>query len=156
MELCRPDVVIGLQRGAELDPLVGMLRRFFSADVEVAPIDPEVRPPSPDGRRAARTKAFEAAFAGPLQRWRVRSTVFAPTLPAGLDLSRLDGVLVGLQDGTGWCLGLGVLEYDGEALVVLTNAGEGMRGLRLGSLAIDLATMEPHRLRLRDLMFGLD
>jgi len=29
LELCRPDVVIGLQRGGELEPLVGMLRRFF-------------------------------------------------------------------------------------------------------------------------------
>ncbi|MCB2223856.1 MAG: AAA family ATPase [Actinobacteria bacterium] len=155
-ELCRPDVVVGLQRGAELDPIVGMLRRFFSGDVEVAPYDPDVRVPSPDARRAARTRAFEEAFAAPLQRWRVRSTVFAPTLPAGLDLNRLDGVLVGLQDGTGWCLGLGVLEYDGEALRVSTNAGEGMRGLRLGSMSIDLQTMEIGRIRLRDLMFGLD
>jgi polynucleotide 5'-hydroxyl-kinase GRC3/NOL9 len=155
-ELCRPDVVVGLQRGAELDPIVGMLRRFFSGDIEVAPYDPGVRPPSPDTRRATRTAAFQEAFAEPLQRWRVRSTVFAPTLPAGLDLGRLDNVVVGLQDGTGWCLGLGVLEYDGEALRVLTNAGAGMRGLRLGSMAIDLATMEIHRIRLRDLMFGLD
>jgi len=155
MELCRPDAVVGLQRGAELDPLVGMLRRFFTADVELAPIDPEVRPPSPDERSAARTKSFTDAFAEPLQRWRVRSTVFAPTLPAGLDLNRLDGVLVGLLDGRGWCLGLGVLEYDGEALLVITNAGEGMRGLRLGSLTLDLETMEVQRLRLRDVMFGL-
>jgi len=156
MELCRPDMIVGFQRGGELDPLVGMLRRFFTAEVEVAPIDADVRPPSPESRSAARTKAFADAFAEPLQRWRVRSTVFAPTLPAGLDLGRLDGVLVGLLDGSGWCLGLGALDYDGEALLVVTNAGEGMRGLRLGSLAIDLETMGVHRLRLRELMFGLD
>jgi len=156
MELCRPDMVVALQRGAEVDPIVGMLRRFFTGDVEVAPIDPNVLPPSPEGRSEARVKAFTEAFAEPLQRWRVRSTVFAPTLPAGLDLSRLDGVLVGLQDGTGWCLGLGVLEYEDEALRVITNAGEGMRGLRLGSMAHDLDTMDIHRVRLRDLMFGLD
>jgi polynucleotide 5'-kinase involved in rRNA processing len=158
MELCRPDVVVGLQRGAELDPIVGMLRRFFSADVEVTGIDPGIRSPSPDERRAARTKAFGAAFAEPLQRWRVRPTVFAPTLPAGLDFHRLHGVLVGLQDGSGWCLGLGVLEHTetDDLLRVKTNAGEGMRGLRLGSLLIDLDTFEIQRLRLRDLMFGLD
>jgi len=86
----------------------------------------------------------------------VRSTVFAPTLPAGLDLSRLDGVLVGLQDGAGWCLGLGVLEYDGQTLRAITNAGEEMRGLRLGSLTMDLNSFDVQRLRLRDLMFGLD
>lgn len=155
MELCRPDVVVGLQRGGELEPLVGMLRRFFTADVEVAPVDPDVRPANPESRRTHRAKSFAEAFAEPLQRWRVRSTVFAPTLPEGLDLERLDGMLVGLQDGTGWCLGLGVLEYDDETLKVVTNQGDGMRGLRLGSLRLDLASFDVHRLRLREVMFGI-
>ncbi len=156
MELCRPDVVLGLQRGAELEPLVGLLRRFFSADVEVAPIDPDVQTPSPEDRRTARTAAFARAFADPLQRWRVRPTVFAPTLPAGLDLTRLDRVLVGVMDGAGHCLGLGVLEHDDGVLRVLTNIGDGMRGLRLGSLRIDPETFAIQRVRLRDVMFGLD
>lgn len=155
MELCRPDLVVGLQRGGELEPIVGMLRRFFTAEVEVAAVDPEVRPANPESRRAHRAKAFVAAFAEPLQRWRVRSTVFAPTLPEGLDLERLDGVLVGLQDGNGWCLGLGALEYEDDTLKVVTNQGDGMRGLRLGSLRIDLATFDVHRVRLREVMFGI-
>jgi polynucleotide 5'-kinase involved in rRNA processing len=153
--LCRPDVTIGFQRGAELEPLVGMLRRFFSADVEVAPVDPDLRPPTPEERKAKRTEAFAEAFAEPLQRWRVRSTVFAPTLPAGLDLAGLDGVLVGVMNGSGKCLGLGALEHDDGILRVITNAGEGMRGLRLGSLTIDLKTFDVHRVKLRDLMFGV-
>ena len=156
MELCRPDVVVGLQRGAELDPLVGMLRRFFSADVETTGVDPDLRPASPDGRRAVRAKGLAEAFAPELQRWRVRSTVFAPTLPAGLDPARLDGVLVGLQDGEGRCLGLGALEHDDGLLRVITNTGDGMRGLRLGSLRIDLETFDVSRVRLRELMFGID
>jgi polynucleotide 5'-kinase involved in rRNA processing len=156
MELCRPDVVVGLERGAELEPIVGMLRRFFTADVEVAPVDPEVKPASPEDRRARRADRFRAAFGPPLQRWRVRPTVFAPTLPPGLDLGRLDGMLVGLQDGTGWCLGLGVLEHDDGVLRVITNQGEGMRGLRLGSLHLDLETFDTRRMRLREVMFGLD
>jgi len=156
MELCRPDIVVGLQRGGELEPLVGMLRRFFTAEVEVAGADPEVRPTSPEDLRARRTAAFAAAFAGPLERWRVRPTVFAPTLPAGLDLARLDRVLVGLMDGSGRCLGLGILEHEDGILRVLTNSGEQMRGLRLGSLTIDQATFEVHRVRLNEVMFGLD
>ena len=156
MELCRPDVVVGLERGAELEPLVGMLRRFFTAEVEVAPVDPSLDPPSPEDRRIKRVEAFAEAFAAPLQRWRVRSTVFAPTLPAGLDLERLDRVLVGLMDGSSRCLGLGALEYDDGILRVSTNSGEGMRGLRLGSLTIDLDTFEVHKVRLRDVMFGVD
>ena len=155
MELVRPDVAIGLQRGAELEPVIGMLRRFFSADVETTAIDPEVLPASPDSRRAHRAKRLAAAFAEPLQRWRVRETVFAPTLPAGLDQAKLHGVVVGLQDGDGLCLGLGVLEHSDNALRVVTNSGDDMRGLRLGSVTMDLATFDLQRFRLRELMFGI-
>ena len=155
IEACRPDVVVGLQRGAEIEPLVGMLRRFFSADVELGSVDPELRPASPEDRRSYRAKALAAAFAEPLQRWRVRNTVFAPTLPAGLDLSRLHGVLVGVQDGAGRCLGLGVLEHEEDVLRVVTNSGDGMRGIRLGSLRLDLGTFDLERVRLRELMFGI-
>ena len=155
MELVRPDVVIGLQRRAELEPVIGMLRRFFSADVETAAVDPDVRPASPTDRRSHRAKHLATAFAEPLQRWRVRETVFAPTLPAGLDQSKLDGVLVGLQDGVGQCLGLGALEYEGDVLRVVTNSGDDMRGLRLGSVRIDLDTFSLERFRLRQLMFGI-
>jgi len=154
-ELCRPEVVVGLQRGAELEPLVGMLRRFFTAEVETAAVDPDVRPGSPEDRRAHRAKAFGAAFAAPLQTWRVRNTVFAPTLPAGLDISRLEGVLVGVQDGSGKCLGLGALGHEDDTLKVITNSGDGMRGLRLGSVRIDLETFDVSRVRLRELMFGI-
>ena len=155
MELVRPDVVIGLQRGAELEPVIGMLRRFFSADVETAPVDPDVLPASPDSRRTHRAKKLAAAFAEPLQRWRVRETVFAPTLPAGLDQAKLNGVVVGLQDGEGLCLGLGVLDHSDNALRVVTNSGDDMRGLRLGSVTMDLATFDLRRFRLRELMFGI-
>jgi polynucleotide 5'-kinase involved in rRNA processing len=156
MELCRPDVVVGLQRGGELEPLVGMLRRFFNGAVELTGADPEVRPASPEDRRARRAAAFASAFAAPLERWRVRPTVFAPTLPAGLDLARLARVLVGLMDGSGRCRGLGVLEHEDGILRVLTNTGEDMRGLRLGSLTIDLSTWDVHRVGLNEVMFGLD
>jgi polynucleotide 5'-kinase involved in rRNA processing len=155
MELCRPEIVIGFQRGAEVEPLVGMLRRFFTSEVEVAPVGAEVRLSGPEDRRAWRAKAFASAFAEPLQRWRVRNSVFAPTLPAGLDLARLDGVLVGLQDGAGRCLGLGVLEHEEGQLKVVTNRGQGMRGLWLGSLRLDLETFEVSTVNLGDLMFGI-
>jgi polynucleotide 5'-kinase involved in rRNA processing len=86
----------------------------------------------------------------------VRPTVFAPTLPAGLDLARLDRMLVGLQDATGRCRGLGTLEYGDEALRVITNGGEDMRGLRLGSVRVDLDDFSTERVRLRNIMFGMD
>ncbi len=83
-------------------------------------------------------------------------TVFAPTLPAGLDLSRLHGVLVGVQDGAGRCLGLGVLEFSEDVLRVITNVGGGMQGLRLGSLRIDLSDFASKQINLQEMIFGLE
>lgn len=154
-ELTRPEVIVAFQRGEELAPIVGMLRRFFGADVEEAPVSPRIVSATPHERSADRAKHFAAELAPPLQAWRVRSTVFAPTLPAGLDPARLDNMLVGLQDGTGSTLGLGVLSEEDGNLRVLTNHGEGMRGLRLGSMRIDLDTLAVTPVRLREVMFGL-
>ena len=154
-ELTRPEVLVAFQRGEELAPIVGMLRRFFGAEVEEVGVSPSIVSPTPHERSAARAKHFEAELTPPLQPWRVRSTVFAPTLPAGLDPARLDAMLVGLQDGAGTTLGLGVLQEEDGILRVLTNHGEGMRGLRLGSMRIDLDTYDVTPVRLREVMFGL-
>lgn len=155
MELCRPDAVVALQRGGELEPVVGMMRRFFGGNVHTAPVEPDVRPSSPDERMGRRAEKIKAAFAPPLEKWRVRPTVFAPTLPSGLDANRLDGLLVGVHDADGRCQGLGRLEVDDGNLKVLTNAGEGMQGLRLGSLRLDLDRGDVRPVNLRELMFGL-
>lgn len=154
-ELCRPAVVVALQRGSEMEPIVGMLRRFLGMDVMTAPTEATVTPASPEVRARKRSEGFAAALAPPLETWRVRPTVFAPTLPMGLDLERLDGVLVGVQDSQGGCLGIGVLSHDGETLRVMTNVGEGMTGLRLGSMRLDVSSMESHVISLREVIFGI-
>jgi polynucleotide 5'-kinase involved in rRNA processing len=154
-ELCRPDKVVVLQRGGEMEPVVGMLRRFLGVDVTVAPSDPNVVPVSPDDRAERRQRAFRAALVPPLDRWKVRPTVFAPTLPVGLNLDRLTNLLVGVQDQTGGCLGLGILDVESEELRVSTNVGEGMRGLRLGSMRVDPESFNCQLLSLRDVMFGI-
>lgn len=154
-ELTRPEATVAFQRGGEMAPIVGMLRRFFGTDVEDAAVSDSIVSATPHERSADRAKHFEAELTPPLQAWRVRSTVFAPTLPAGLDPARLDAMLVGLQDGEGSTLGLGVLQEQEGILRVLTNHGEGMRGLRLGSMRIDLETYAVTQVRLREVMFGL-
>lgn len=154
-ELCRPDRVVALQRGEEMEPVVGMLRRFLDLDVVTAPTDTRLTPLSPDNRAQMRTDGFARALQPPLTRWKVRPTVFAPTLPVGLSLDRLDKVLVGVQDASGGCLGLGVLQVEDDTLRVMTNVGEGMTGLRLGSIRIDPETYEGSVINLRELMFGL-
>lgn len=154
-ELCRPDKVVALQRGGEMEPVVGMLRRFLGLEVIMAPTDPNVMPLSPDERARRRTEAFARALTPPLERWKVRPTVFAPTLPMGLNLGRLDDVLVGVQDEGGGCLGLGILSNEEDGLRVMTNTGEGMKGLRLGSMRVDPHTLETSVISLREVMFGV-
>lgn len=155
-ELCRPESILALQRGSELEPVIGMLERFFTVSVTTLPVHPDVLPISPDARTAIRAKKFAEAFSQQLQKWRVRPTVFAPSLPTGLDLSRLHNMLVGVHDGDGRCLGLGILEYDDGALRVVTAVGDGMKGLRLGSVVVDPETWRTTTVNLKEIMFGLE
>lgn len=155
MEACSPALVVAMQRGAEMEPTIGMLQRFLAARVAKAGPLADLSPLGPVEKRAARIAAFAAALTPPLARWRVSPNVFAPTLPEGFDLEKLAGMLVGIQDGTGRCLGLGVLEYEDYVLRVATHHGEPMEGLRLGSMRIDASTFETTRVRLRQLIFGI-
>ena len=65
-------------------------------------------------------------------------------------------MLVGVHDGAGRCLGLGALAYEEDVLRVITNVSEGMVGLRLGSLRLDLESFATESVNLREVMFGLD
>ena len=154
-ELTDPVLVVALQQGNELDPVISMLRRFFSVRVAEAKPPSDLMPLSPVERTRERAMAFRDALGDDPPRWRVQTTVFAPTLPAGFDVSRLDGMLVGVQDEHGHCLGLGVLEHADEAVKVATTHGDTMRGLRLGSIRVDLGTFATSRVRLRELIFGV-
>ncbi len=155
VELAQPALVVAIRRGAELDPVIAMLRRFLSARVaEVSP-PPDYVPVSPTDRQDMRAEALHANLGDDPPRWRVQTTVFAPTLPDGFDVSRLDGMLVGVQDERGRCLGLGVLEHVDDTVKVATRYGDEMRGLRLGSIRVDLETFTTSRVRLRELIFGV-
>lgn len=154
-ETTKPMLAIAFQRGSELDPLAGMLTRFLGTPVAIAEPLAEVGVLSPTEQRQVRINAFRKAFEAPLQTWRVQPTVFAPTLPEGFDLMRLDGMLVGIQAADGSCAGLGALRYDVDHLTVITNQRSEMAGLRLGSMKIDLETFATSRVRLRQLIFGI-
>lgn len=154
-ELTTPSLVVAIGHGQELAPVVAMLRRFLSVRVaEVEPLGGLV-PMSPVERQQERAAAFQKEIGTNPPRWRVQTTVFAPTLPVGFDVSRLDGMLVGVQDERGRCMGLGVLEHDDGTVRVATKYGEEMRGLRLGSIRVDLESFATSRVRLRELIFGV-
>lgn len=154
-ELTKPSLVVAIRRGSELEPVIGMLRRFLS--VRVAEVDPppDAMPLGPVERREQRIAAFAGDLGEDPPRWRVQTTVFAPTLPDGFDVSRLDRMLVGVQDEHGRCRGLGVLEHADGTVRVATRHGDEMRGLRLGSMRLDLDDFSVSRVRLRELIFGV-
>jgi polynucleotide 5'-hydroxyl-kinase GRC3/NOL9 len=139
MDLIAPDFVVGFQRGGELEPILGIAQRFTPAEVLVLPVAPEVQPRTVDERAAFREQRFASYFAGGSSRWRVRPTVFMPTLPPEFHLALLDGLVVGMEDGKGACAGIGVLEFDTseEILRMVSPVSEGVTGLRLGSIRID-------------------
>jgi polynucleotide 5'-kinase involved in rRNA processing len=155
LDLIRPASVVGFQRGEELDPILGLANRFLPAQTTALKVESTVLERSAEERLASRERSFAASFNPPLFRWRVKPTVFMPSLPLDVDLRRLDGLLVGLEDGRGRCRGIGVLEYDGRenVLRMVSSVKEGARGLRLGSIRITLEGKTLGRVTVREL-FG--
>jgi polynucleotide 5'-kinase involved in rRNA processing len=152
----RPDLVVGLERGEELQPLLGVIRRFYPAEVLSTRVHPEVVPTSVEQRAMNREESMRRYFQEPLQRFRVKPTVFVPALPALFDLAVLDHLLVGLSDGKGSCIGVGYLEYLAEdgALRLISPVGEAPKALILGSVRLE----DGFRVRRVDLrnLFGSD
>jgi polynucleotide 5'-kinase involved in rRNA processing len=157
VDVLEPDLVVGLQRGEELEPILGVVDRFFGIESVTAPVHPDVTPSSVEDRMAMREKAMGRYFeSAPLQRFRVRPTVFMPTLPPMFDLQTLDRLLVGLSDGHGGFTGLGVLEHvaDDGGLRLLSPVAEPPKALRLGSVRLE-DTYRVKRVDLRNL-FGTE
>ncbi|MFN2588625.1 MAG: Clp1/GlmU family protein [Actinomycetota bacterium] len=155
MDLIAPDYTVAFERGGELEPLVGIAQRFVSGEVVEIEVSPDTRIRSVDERIAFREEQFAAYFAVGTSRWRVKPTVFMPTLPPEFDLALLDGLVVGMEDGRGSCVGIGVLEHDPneDLLRMVSPVTEGVRGLRLGSVRIDVSGRSRGPVDLRQL-FG--
>lgn len=155
MDGAKPDLVLAFERGGELEPLVGIAQRFTTAEtMEMEITDRPSR--SAEEKMTFREQQFAAYFKEP-SRWRVRPTVFMPTLPPEFDLHLLDHLVVGMEDGEGSCVGIGVLEHDPaeDILRMVSPVTEGVRGLRLGSVRIDPSGRARGPVSLRDL-FGTE
>lgn len=154
VEALRPDLVVGLQRGEELLPLLGMIQRFFATEVVPLGVHPEVVPTTVDQRAENREWAMRRYFSGELHRFRVKPTVFMPALPALFDLANLHRLLVGLSDGAGATTGIGYLEHSPEegVLRLISPVAEGPKALRLGSVRLE-ESYRAKRVDLRNL-FG--
>jgi polynucleotide 5'-hydroxyl-kinase GRC3/NOL9 len=154
VELLEPDLVIGLQRGEELLPLLGVIQRFFPTQVVPLGVHPDVVPTTVDRRADNRERAMRAYFSGELHRFRVKPTVFMPALPPLFDVPQLHRMLVGLSNGAGAYTGLGYLEYteDEGVLRLISPVAAGPKALRLGSVRLD-ENFRAKRVDLRNL-FG--
>lgn len=150
IEVLRPDIVVGFQRGEELEPILGAIRRAFSLSVETLPVPAEVKPTNADERITHRQERLRAAFEPVVHHWKVKMGIFIPNVPPDLDAALLDGMLVGLEDGTGHCVGLGILEYRDGHLLLRSTAEEGAKALRIGSTRVSSDYMTS-RVDLRDL-----
>jgi polynucleotide 5'-hydroxyl-kinase GRC3/NOL9 len=156
VDVLEPDLVAGLQRGEELEPIFGIVERFFGIEIVRASVHPDVVLTSVEERMAAHERAMARYFEGDQQRFRIKPTVFVPTLPPLSDLQTLDRLLVGLSDGAGGFIGLGLLGYvpqDG-GLRLTTPVAEPPKALRLGSVRLE-DTYRAKRVDLRSL-FGTE
>ena len=126
------------ERGGEMEPLIGIAQRFTSAEVMEIDSTGHMATLSVEERMTAREARFATYFGESASRWRVKPTVFLPTVPPEFDLGLLEGLVVGMEDGKGTCVGIGLLEYDKEEgiLRMVSPITEGVRGLRLGSVKI--------------------
>jgi polynucleotide 5'-hydroxyl-kinase GRC3/NOL9 len=136
VEALRPDAVIGFQRGGELEPILGSIRRTLPPEVDAMPVDAAVQVTSVEERATHRQEGLRRFFEAPLNHWKVKTSVFVPAVPPELDPSLLDRILVGLEDGKGNCIGLGILEYREDGLRMMSTEGEGAKALRLGSVRV--------------------
>lgn len=154
VEMLRPDLVVGLQRGEELLPLLGVIQRFFATEVIPLGVHPRVVPTSVEQRAENRERSMARYFSGELHRFRVKPTVFMPALPPLFDLSALHRLLVGLSDGAGAYTGVGYLEHDAEEGMIrlLSPVAAGPKALRLGSVRLE-ESYRAKRVDLRNL-FG--
>jgi polynucleotide 5'-kinase involved in rRNA processing len=84
--------------------------------------------------------------------WTVKPSVFVPAVPPEFALGQLDRLLVGMEDGKGTCVGLGILEHRDDGLHMISALDQGAKALRLGSVRIgqDFGTSP---LNLREIFF---
>ena len=138
MDAADSDFIVAFERGGEMEPLIGIAQRFTPSEVLELDATGHMQTLSVEERMTAREARFAAYFGSSASKWRVKPTVFMPTVPPEFDLGALDGLVVGMEDGSGACSGIGLLEYDGDEKILrmVSPITEGVKGLRLGSVKI--------------------
>ncbi len=137
IELLAPTVVIGLQRGRELEPILWPLRRDERVRCVELAVSPYVSERSRESRIARRGEKLSEYF----QNSGSRLLSLRETTIYDVELMAV-GAILAFQDGDGFALGLGVVEevdrLAGVATVRTPLAGlEGVRSVRFGAARWD-------------------
>ncbi len=143
VEVIAPTDLIALQRGMELEHILRALRSRGKPLIwDVAP-SAKVQRRDQIQRQLYRFKKFKEYFEGAsLLEFDLKEVPLVdPTFPHAEDIAqRAIGRVVGLIDGEGFALGIGIIaEAQGTQLKVLTPVKEieGVRALHLGRVVID-------------------
>ncbi len=140
IELLRPGIIVALQRGRELEPLLWPLRREGQIRCVELPVSPHVVERSREARIARRRERLSAHFRGAQPR-----LIWLRQTPA-YDLDRLAiGAFLAFQDAEGFALALGVVEEIdrlGGSIVVRTPTPDlqGVTSVRFGVARWDLVS----------------
>lgn len=151
LELARPDVVVGLQREGELDGLLAIAERVATAEIIALPVHPAAARTSTAQRAQRRRSQLIRYFFGTedkpagdelegLPRVAAGDAAVLPVLPPDLDPARLEGLLVGVEDGRGRLFGVGLLEVGSQGLQVVAPADSTWSApglLRLGAARVE-------------------
>ncbi len=138
IELLAPSLVVGLQRGQELEPILWPLRRDARVRLLELPVSPHVRERSWEARILHRRERLAAYFA------QGSSQVVSLRKMAVYDLERLArGALLAFQDVEGLVLALGIVQETDRAGGRVTvhsplQDWEGVASVRFGTLRWDL------------------
>lgn len=139
IELLAPELVVGLQHGRELEPILWPLRRDGRVRVVDLPVSPHVRPRSRQARIEHRRERLARYFD------RGGSRMVHLKMVVVYDLERLArGAVMAFQDEDGFLLELGVVhEFDRQAGRVTVHSPLEDPGraasVRFGALRWDLA-----------------
>lgn len=140
IDLLRPTHVLALAREAELTPILRACSRRDDMVVYRLPVAAAVRPRSAEARRAHRQERYRRYFTKLVHRhFRLGEVAVWGRLPQSSSPD-LTGLLVGLNDGQGFCLGVGLFHgRTARTVDVLTPpvAAERVKCLRFGSVAVD-------------------
>lgn len=141
IELLKPELLIALQRGTELEPL---LRSYSHVPSLRLPVSARARPKSFEERRRLRREAFRRYFSsGREMRLIAEGVRFQRSINWEAQLK--PGLLVGLADKENETLGLGIVKsFDGTRLGLLTPVRGGVAVVQLGSMLLHEDGRELH------------